>query len=153
MATSAHGITASWGALLCLVAALTYAGGVVAQKPLLDGNSALMVTWVACTVGAVVCLPFAPQLVDQAADASGIHLAAIVYLGVFPTAIAFTTWAYALARSTAGRTGSMTYLVPPLVVLMGWLVLSETPPLLALPGGVLCLAGAALARRRTQPAA
>ncbi len=151
LATSAEGITASWGAALCLVAALTYAGGVVAQKPLLDGNSALMVTWLACTIGVVVCLPFAPKLVEQSGGASTKHLAAIVYLGVFPTAIAFTTWAYALARSSAGRTGSMTYLVPPLVVLMGWLVLSETPPLLALPGGVLCLAGAALARRRTQP--
>jgi drug/metabolite transporter (DMT)-like permease len=147
LATSADGVTASWGAVLCLVAALTYAGGVVAQKPLLDGNSALMVTWIACTVGAVVCLPFGPQLLDQAGRASGEHVAAIAYLGVFPTAIAFTTWAYALARSTAGRTGSMTYLVPPLVVLMGWLVLSETPPLLALPGGVLCLVGAGLARR------
>lgn len=147
LATSAHGITASWGAALCLVAALTYAGGVVAQKPLLDGNSALMITFLACTIGAVMCLPFAAQLMDEAADASGKHLAAIVYLGIFPTAIAFTTWAYALARGTAGRTGSMTYLVPPLVVLMGWLVLSETPPVLALPGGALCLVGAWLARR------
>jgi drug/metabolite transporter (DMT)-like permease len=147
LATSTHGITASWGAALCLAAALTYAGGVVAQKPLLDGNSALMITWLACTIGAVVCLPFAPRLAAETAHASGSHIAAVVYLGIFPTAIAFTTWAYALARGTAGRTGSLTYLVPPLVVLMGWLILSETPPLLALPGGALCLAGAALARR------
>ena len=43
--------------------------------------------------------------------------------------------------------GSTTYLVPPIAILLGWLILSETPPLLAIPGGLLCLAGAWLARR------
>ena len=149
LATSEQGLTAGWGTVLCLVAALTYAGGVVAQKPLLTHNSALTITWLACTIGAVACLPFAPTLVDEAAradarDASpGPSTSALL-----PTALAFTTWAYALARSTAGRTGAMTYLVPPLAVLMGWAVLDEAPPAIALAGGALCLAGAALARRR-----
>jgi drug/metabolite transporter (DMT)-like permease len=44
--------------------------------------------------------------------------------------------------------GAFTYLVPPLAVLLGWLVLSEAPPALALAGGLLCLAGVALTRRR-----
>ena len=35
LATSQDGLAASTGTLLCLVAAVTYAGGVVAQKPLL----------------------------------------------------------------------------------------------------------------------
>jgi drug/metabolite transporter (DMT)-like permease len=43
--------------------------------------------------------------------------------------------------------GAFTYLVPPLAVLLGWLVLSESPPPLALAGGVLCLAGVAITRR------
>ena len=42
--------------------------------------------------------------------------------------------------------GSTTYLVPPLAILLGWLLLGEVPPALAIPGGVLCIAGAALAR-------
>ena len=71
----------------------------------------------------------------------------MVYLGLVPTALAFTTWAYALSHTTAGRMGATTYLVPPLAILMGWLILSETPPVLALAGGALCLAGVVLARR------
>ena len=55
--------------LLCLVAAVGYAVGVVAQKPLLARLPALEVTWLACTIGAVACLPFAPQLVEEAGDA------------------------------------------------------------------------------------
>jgi drug/metabolite transporter (DMT)-like permease len=147
LATSESGVAASWGAVLCVVAAAAYAGGVVLQKPLLRRTSALTVTWGACTVGAVACLPFAPTLVRELGDADGSTMAWTVYLGTLPTAVAFTTWAYALARTSAGRLGATTYLVPPLVVAMAWLVLDETPPLLAVPGGALCIAGAMLARR------
>jgi drug/metabolite transporter (DMT)-like permease len=147
IATSRHGVTASWSAALCLVAAITYAGGVVAQKPLLSRSSPLMVTWLACTIGALCCLPFAPQLVHETGHASGSALLWTGYLGLFPTAVAFTTWAYALSHTSAGRMGATTYLVPPLAILMGAAYFGESPPALALGGGALCLAGAALARR------
>lgn len=145
-ATSNHGLQAGLGAILCIVAAAAYAGGVTAEKPLLRRNSALTVTWLACTVGAVVCLPFAPQLVhDLGASNAGADAWAI-YLGLFPTSVGFSFWAYALARTSGGRMGAMGYLVPPLAVLMGWLILGDVPPLLALAGGILCLAGVAVTR-------
>jgi drug/metabolite transporter (DMT)-like permease len=145
-ATSERGVAAGWGAALCIAAALAYAGGVVAQKPLLERTSALQVTFLACVVGAVVCLPYAPALVGDLRGASASAVAWTVYLGVFPTAIGFTTWAYALRRTTAGRMGATLYLVPPLAVLMGWAILGEAPPALALAGGALCLAGVFVAR-------
>jgi drug/metabolite transporter (DMT)-like permease len=148
IATSQHGLRETWGAVLCLVAALAYAAGVVAQKPALEGSSALSVTSVACFTGAVACLPFAPSLVHGLGHAPSGAIAWTIYLGAAPTAIGFVTWAYALARTTAGRMGSTTYLVPPLAVVLGWALLGEVPPLLALPGGLLCLAGVALARSR-----
>ena len=61
-ATSEDGLTPSWGALLCLAAAVFYAVGVVAQKPVLTRVSAIQITWLACTFGALVCLPFALHL-------------------------------------------------------------------------------------------
>jgi drug/metabolite transporter (DMT)-like permease len=148
LATSDRGVAAGWGAALCVAAAFAYAGGVVAQKPLLREVSALQVTWLACAVATVACLPFAPQLVH---DVGGAHASAIgwtVYLGAVPTATGFVTWAYALARTTAGRMGSTTYLVPPIAILLGWLLLGEAPPALAFAGGALCLAGVAVARSR-----
>jgi drug/metabolite transporter (DMT)-like permease len=148
LATSHGGARAGWGALLCVVAAFAYAGGVVAQKPVLARVSGLQVTWLACTVGALMALPFAPTLVH---DVSHAHAGAIgwtVYLGIAPTAVGFVAWTYALARTTAGRMGSTTYLVPPIAVGLGWLLLGESPPTLALLGGALCLAGVVLAQRR-----
>jgi drug/metabolite transporter (DMT)-like permease len=146
-ATSDRGFDAGLGAVLCIVAAFAYAGGVVTQKPLLKRVSAAQVTWLACGVGAISCLPFAPTLLREVGEADASAVGWAVYLGVFPTAVAFTTWAYALARTTAGRMGATTYLVPPLAVLMGWAVLGEVPPPLALLGGALCLAGVAVSRR------
>jgi drug/metabolite transporter (DMT)-like permease len=159
VATSENGVHAGWGAVLCVVAALAYAAAVVIQKPLLTRVSGLQVTFLACTVGAIACLPFAPTLANEAQDARGSAIAWAIYLGVVPTAIGFTTWAYALARTTAGRMGSTTYLVPPLAILMGWAILGESPPGLAFAGGALCLAGVVVARghmarlRRRAPAA
>ncbi|WP_377274305.1 DMT family transporter [Peterkaempfera sp. SMS 1(5)a] len=139
------------GVLLCLAAAVTYACGVVAQKPALHHASALQVTAFGCFTGTVVCLPFTGQLVDQAARAPASATLDMVYLGVFPTALAFTTWAYALSRTTAGRMGATTYAVPALVVLMSWLALGEVPVPLSFLGGALCLGGVALSRRRRRP--
>lgn len=146
---SGGGLEATWGALLCLVAAVVYAGGVVAQRPALRESSALSVTWLACTVAAIACLGWTPGLVSELGRASGATIGWTVYLGIGPLAIGFGTWAFALSRSSsAGRLGVSTYLVPPLVVLISWLALGQAPPLLAAPGGVLCLAGVALSRRR-----
>ena len=138
------------GIILCLVAALAYAAGVTIQKPILRRVAALEVTWLACCVGALVTLPFLPQLIGELPRAPISAVGWLVYLGIFPTAIAFTTWAFALNRTTAGRLGSTTYLVPPVAILMAWLILGEVPPLVALLGGVLCIGGVVVARSRGQ---
>ncbi|MGP9021707.1 DMT family transporter [Streptomyces sp. BR1] len=148
LSMSGDGGASVLGVALCLLAAVTYAAGVVAQKPALHHGSALQVTFFGCLVGAVACLPFTGQLVSDAADAPLKATLNMVYLGVFPTALAFTTWAYALARTTAGRMGATTYVVPALVVLMSWLILDEVPGWLTLVGGALCLTGVAVSRSR-----
>ena len=147
LATSDGGSAASWGAVLCVVAAFAYAAAVIVQKPVLLRASAFQVTWIACTVATIVCLPLTPQLLHGLRDADSSSIAWTVYLGIFPTAVGFVLWAYALGRTTAGRMGSMTYLVPPIAIALGWAFLGETPALLAVAGGALCLAGVGLARR------
>jgi drug/metabolite transporter (DMT)-like permease len=144
----AHRGASTLGAALCLLAAVAYAGGVVSQKPVVSRIPPLPATFVPCLVGTLACLPFLPGLVDELGEASTSAVAWAVYLGAVPTALGFTTWAFALARTDAGRMGTMTYLVPPIAVLMGWILLGEAPAALAFAGGALCLAGVALARRR-----
>lgn len=136
------------GVLLALLAAVLYAAGVVVQKPVVGRVDALQATWLGCTVGALAALPFAPQLVAEAGRAGTAPVLGVVYLGVFPTAVAFTTWAYALRRSTAGRLGATTYLVPAVAILLSWAVLGETPSAWGLLGGAVCVVGVLVTRRR-----
>ncbi len=138
----------SWGVVLCVVAALAYAVGVTLQKPVLHRVSALQVTFIACLSGAVACLPFAPQLASDLADAAPSSIAWLVYLGLFPTAVAFTTWSFALSRTRSGVLGSTTYVVPVLAISMGWILLGEVVPPLAVVGGALCIGGVLVARSK-----
>jgi drug/metabolite transporter (DMT)-like permease len=140
------------GVLLCLAAAVAYAFGVVCQKPALRHASAVQVTTFGCFIGTAACLPFAGQLVSQLGSASAGATLCVVYLGLFPTALGFTTWAYALARTTSGKMGATTYAVPTLVVLMSWAILGQVPAGLTIAGGALCLAGVAVSRRQTSRA-
>jgi drug/metabolite transporter (DMT)-like permease len=149
--TSAGGADVA-GVLLGLLAALVYAGAAVTQKRLLARVDALTVTWIGAVAGTVALLPYLPALLAELATAPTATAAGIAYLGVFPTALAFLTWGYALSRTTAGRLAAATYTVPPIVVLLSWTLLGEFPAPLALTGGLLCLVGVAVATRPARPA-
>jgi drug/metabolite transporter (DMT)-like permease len=138
------------GVLLCGLAAIVYTAAVIIEKPVLERASPIAVTWGACLAGLVACLPFAPGLVSELGRAPVSSTMLVVYLGVGPTAIAFTTWAYALSRSTMARQGATTYLVSPLVIALSWATLGEVPGIVAVLGGALCLAGVAVTRRRAR---
>ena len=139
------------GVALGLVTAVLYAAGVLSQKVALRTVDPVSATWVGCAIGMTVLVPFLPATVDEARDASFGAIAAVVYLGVFPTAIAFTLWAYALSRASAGRTASASLAVPAIAVVMSWAFLGEVPTVLAMVGGVLCITGVLVSRRRVRP--
>jgi drug/metabolite transporter (DMT)-like permease len=152
LAKSGHAGGDLGGVLLAVVAALTYGAGVVTQKPLLSRLPGLEVTFLACVIGAVVCLPFTPDLVDTVRHGSAPTLLLVAYLGVFPTAVAFLLWAFALSRTNAGTLALTTFLVPVIATGLGWLFLDELPPAGAYLGGALCVVGVVLTRRRPRPA-
>ena len=137
------------GVLLALVAAVTFAIGVLTQRILLRTVSALELTFWYTVVGLVVCLPWTRQTVRVLGDATPDTWWWIVYLGVFPSAIAFTTWAYALSHAhDAGSFAQSTFMVPFFTVLLAWALLDEIPPALAFVGGALCVAGVVISSRR-----
>lgn len=137
------------GVLLVLLSAVVYSVATVAQKILLRRISGLQVTWLGCSIGMLACLVYLPSLVADARSAPMSATLGVVYLGLVPTAIAFSTWAYALARSDAGRLGATTYIVPPVTIALGWLFLGEVPAVLAIVGGLVSLVGVGIARRRS----
>lgn len=141
---------AARGVALALLAAVVYATSVLLQKIILQRVDTLSATWLGFVVGTVVLLPFTPSLAAELGTAEPSAVLGVVYLGVFSTALAFSTWGYALARIPAGRLGMVAYLVTVVSVLLSWLFLGEVPSALTLAGGALALAGVALGRRRSR---
>jgi drug/metabolite transporter (DMT)-like permease len=135
------------GVVLVLVAAAMYAVGVLTQKVLLRRIPSVQVVLVSFLMGAATCLPFASDLPGIVGD-GGAELWWIVYLGVLPTAVAFTTWAYALTHTDAGKLSLTTFLVPGIATVIAWLLIDEVPPSLSFVGGALAIVGVLMTRRR-----
>lgn len=145
-------LTGGSGVLWAVGAAVAYTIGVLAQKPTLRRLPGGQVTFLGCAFGAAACLPFSGQLAGEVASAPPAALIGVLWLGLVPTAVAFSTWSYALGRMPAGRLGVSTYIVPPLVILLALLVFGELPAPLAVVGGAICLLGVAISRRRPRRA-
>jgi len=150
-AASVAGGATPTGLGLALAAALLYAVGVTCQKPALRTLPPLQVTWLACLSGAIACLPYAPGLLVDLGHARPEHIGWVVYLGLVPTSLGFSTWGFALSRMSAGRAGALTYLIAPATIVISWLLLGETPPALAMLGGAVCIGGVAIARGARLP--
>jgi drug/metabolite transporter (DMT)-like permease len=128
-------------AFLILVAAVASSVYFVIQKPYLEKYGALDFTTYAVWAGAILSLVFFPGLVFQTIAAPAGATIAMVYLGVFPTAIAYVTYAYVFSRMPASRAVSFLYLIPLMAYLIAWVWLGELPTLLSVVGGCVTLSG------------
>ena len=128
-------------ALLLLLAAVAFSLFFITQKPLLARYSAIQVITVAVWLGTLMMIPFGLDIGSEVADAPASAIWMVVFLGVFPAALAYASWAYALSRIPASKAGSFLYIGGPTTVVIAWLWLDEVPSLLSLIGGLVALTG------------
>lgn len=148
-----EGLRFNSGALLILIAAVSSSLYNVLQKPLLAKYGALNVVSFAIWVGTLLLLPFALNLHHAAVKASLSETLAVIYMGIFPAAIAYVCWSYVLARMQASRVSLALFLIPIISSAIAFVWIGEIPTFLTFVGGGICLGGVALsmmsARRKS----
>jgi drug/metabolite transporter (DMT)-like permease len=136
-----QGVQFNFGAILVLVAAVSSSAYFVFQKPLLEKYGALpMTTYIICA-GTFLMLIFLPGLPQTISSAPLNSTFSVVYLGIFPGALAYLTWTQALSKAPASLVSSFLYLSPVLAIFIAWVLLNEIPSLVSLIGGGISILG------------
>jgi len=144
----AEGYALDLGVIPILLAAIAVSVYLILQRPYLAKYGPLAFTTYAVWAGTLCTIVFLPGLVTDLGHATPQATLAVIFLGVFPTAVAYVTYAYAFSRMPAPVAVSFLYLIPALAFLIAWLWLGEVPTLLSVIGGVISLAGIVVVNTR-----
>ena len=136
-----EGVKFDPGVFILLLAAIAAATYFVLQKPYLIRYSALQLVTYMIWAGTLFLLVFTPGLIEEVTSAPIEATVATIYLGIFPSAVAYVTWSYALSRAPASIVASFLYLQPVFAVIIAFIWLNEIPVLISIIGGVVTILG------------
>ena len=136
---------------LVVVSAVATAVYFVLQKRLLVRYRPVELTAFVTWAGTIPLLMFFPSLVGSLSEAGSGPIAAAVYTGIFPSAIAYSLLAYGLSRTGASLIATFLYAVPVFSLLFSWVLLNEVAGWLTLVGGAVVLGGIAVVNQGWAP--
>jgi len=135
--------------LLCaLLAGSLYS---ILQKPYMNKYTTLEATTHVIWGGTLFLMIYVSHLHADILHASILTALDVIYLGVFPAALAYAVWGYVLSQIPVSRAVSFVYAMPFVAALLGWLFLGEIPARLSVVGALLAISGVWLISQSYRP--
>lgn len=128
----------AWLIVLAAVATSLYA---ILQRPMFKRYKPIEVAAYATWAGTLPMLVFLPGLGGDLIAAGSAPVWAGVYIGIFPSAVAYTIFSFALSRLPVTVVTAMLYLVPVFALLASWLLVGEVPGMITVVGGAVAIGG------------
>jgi drug/metabolite transporter (DMT)-like permease len=142
------------GVALIVFVAIASGAYTVLQKGYLSRYGALDLVSYIVWSGTVFFTIFSAGFWSTVAFAPARATIEVIYLGIFPGALAYTAWAFGLSKLSASVTIVFMYLLPLTTIIISWFWLGELPGFFSLGGGLLIIVGVtvtALADRAAPP--
>jgi drug/metabolite transporter (DMT)-like permease len=137
--------------LLYLATALLACGTYsILHKPFLKKYNAVDATAYVIWGGTLFLTTYITKMQHDVMSASLSSTLIIVYLGIFPAALAYFAWSYALQNMSVSQTVSYMYVIPFVSAFMGWLWLNEVPTVISFMGAVVAITGVWLVNQSYQ---
>ncbi|WP_301172056.1 DMT family transporter [Brevibacillus nitrificans] len=138
------------GIFLILLASFSESIYFTFQKSYIEKYGFLAFTAYTIWGGTFFMLYALPGLGTAIAQAPAEVTLSVLYLGIFPTVLAYLALAYVISRIGTSEATSSLYLTPALAFAIAWVWLGEVPTWLSLAGGIVTLGGVLFATLKSE---
>jgi drug/metabolite transporter (DMT)-like permease len=129
------------GIFFVLLSAVAQAVYIVFQKPLFAKYSSVEMVCYSIWIVTLAMTPFEWESTGRFINADKTTMFTVLYLGIFPGAVAYLAWGLALSRVLASRAAPFLFIVPFFSIIIGYFWLHELPKPLAVAGGIVITLG------------
>lgn len=144
-------LSVGWGLAWMGVAALCFAAYNLLQRFATTNYTPLQSITYSIVASVILLLPFAASTVVELSKVSWQPIAAVVYMGVFPSALGFILWGEALSKAKQmGDVTNFMFLTPLLSALLEFLIIGDLPDWGTIMGGATILVGLLLFNNRNK---
>ena len=134
-----------FGIFLIICAAISSGAYSTIMRGLTKSYTALEATTYTIIAGTLGTLLYLPVAIKEIPDSNFTVNLIVVFMGIFPAAVAYLAWSYALAKAKkTAHVSVFTYLIPFVSALLAYVWLRETLSVFTLIGGLVIIAGMVL---------
>jgi drug/metabolite transporter (DMT)-like permease len=120
---------------------------VLQKRYLKKGYSPIEITSYSIWLGTIMLLFYAPDAYSEMLQASCSANLTVIYMGIFPGAIAYSAWCNCFKYIPAAKAATYLYYMPILTMSLSWVFLSQVPIIGSIIGGIIACIGSLIVNR------